>query len=420
MINSRPLQLFKEFAGGQLVKPRYEDYSFANLVPTIYYLLTGKKIGPLLPKDCFGKTYPHPQKLVLFFIDAFGFYSWQRYAKKFRALDRITSQGVVTPISALFPSTTASAVSTINLGVLPSRHALYEWNLYIEDYGEVIQTLPFCQLGKHPADQCLELGYDPKKLLDYQETFYQKLKVENIKSQQHVRKGIAESANNKLTSKEAGLAPFKTLAEGLTNLRNQLERVEVPTYFYFYWADIDSVLHRYGPETPQTEAEIANFWLTFEYVFGSFIKQDDTLFLFTADHGQVAADPTKTYYLNQKIPKIGKLLKKDKNGQTYPSGSARDVFLRVAEGRVEQAYRLLTRELNGTAEVMLIKDALQAGFFGPPPYGKEFLGRLGEILILPYGGKYVWWYEKDKMESKHLASHGGLTREEVTSVLGAF
>ena len=147
----------------------------ANIPDTIEYLLTGARRGPLLPPDCFGGTYPRPDKVVLIFVDSFGWQFWQDYHARFRATSRVVQQGTLTPVSALFPTTTAASVSTMNLGVLPSQHALYEWNIYIPAYGEVIQSLAFSPLGRHPNDACLRKGYDPGKLLEVHETVHQRL-----------------------------------------------------------------------------------------------------------------------------------------------------------------------------------------------------------------------------------------------------
>src|SRR5262249_29208410 len=130
MLNEAPLARFPELVPG-LVKPLYADYSFGNIPNTVEYLLTGNRHGPLLPADCFGGTYPRPQKVVLFFVDSFGWQFWQQYHRRFRTMQRVVDAGVLTPISALFPCTTAASVSTMNLGVLPAEHALYEWNIYI-------------------------------------------------------------------------------------------------------------------------------------------------------------------------------------------------------------------------------------------------------------------------------------------------
>ena len=115
MINDHTLARFDPL-GPRLLKPVYDGYTFANLPATLHYLLTGEVMGQLLPADCFGGNYPRPQKIVLFFIDSFGWQFWQRYADRSRIMRRVVKHGVLTPISALFPSTTAASVTTLNFG----------------------------------------------------------------------------------------------------------------------------------------------------------------------------------------------------------------------------------------------------------------------------------------------------------------
>jgi hypothetical protein len=73
MINTRSLARFQPL-GDRLLRPIYDDYSFANIPNTVEFLLTGTSRGRLLPPDCFGGTYPRADKVVLIFIDSFG---WQ-------------------------------------------------------------------------------------------------------------------------------------------------------------------------------------------------------------------------------------------------------------------------------------------------------------------------------------------------------
>jgi len=422
MINTHFLSKLTFLRQKKFVKPQYENYSFANIPPTIFYLLTREKSKGVLSKDCFGGRYPKPKKIVLFLIDAFGWYSWQRFKQKFKAIREITQKGVVTPISALFPSTTAASISTINLGVLPSKHALYEWNIYFDEYSTVIQSLLFSPLGQKKRDKCLDLGYDPRFLLNYRETFYQKLKRKGVKSYQIVSKDYAHSAYNKLISRGGEIVSFSTLAEALTNLQLKIKEEKNKAYFYFYWGKIDSIGHEYGPFSLQFQNEAANFWLLFEQIFiSNYKKTKDALFLFTADHGQVWADPQKTFYLNKMAPKIKKYLKRNKKGEIiYPTGSPRDVFLHIKKEFIGEALEYLADKLKNIALVLTIDKAKELGLFGPLSYSKKFLKRLGQILVLPDEGKYVWWYEKNKLESKYFGHHGGLTKKEMITFLAVY
>src|SRR6516225_1329041 len=202
MINATPLARFQSLAEGRLVRPLYEDYAFGNIPNTVEYLLTGAQRGPL----------PPPDKVVLVFIDSFGWQFWLDYHARFRATRLVVDKGTLTPVSALFPTTTAASVSTMNLGVLPSRHALYEWNIYIPAYGEVIQSLAFTPLGRHSNDACLRKGYDPAALIAVHETLHQRLARQGVRSLTFAHRSYAGSAYNRMVSAGAEVIAHHSLA----------------------------------------------------------------------------------------------------------------------------------------------------------------------------------------------------------------
>jgi len=418
MINDHTLSRFEALGGG-LVKPIYADYSFGNIPNTIEYLLTGNRHGPLLPPDCFGGAYPRPKKVVTFFVDSFGWQFWQQYHDRFAATSRVVKDGTLTPISTLFPSTTAASVSTMNLGVLPARHALYEWNIYIPAYGEVIQSLAFTPLGRHPHDACVAKGYDPRHLLEVHETVHQRLARAGAQSIQFAHRNYAGSAYNTVASVGAKLVRHGTMAEALVQLKEALAATDGKAWLGFYWAALDTMGHIHGPGTTYHAAEIASFWTTFDAVFRD-VGSPDTLYLFTADHGQVFTDARETFYLNQRIPALADCLPVSPTGNPiYPNGSPRDVFLHVRPERRAEVRQLLRQHLDGIALVMDVDEALSQGLFGPTEVVPELRRRLGDILILPYLGHFVWWREKGRMENTFHGHHGGLTPEEATTVLGA-
>jgi len=63
--------------------------------------------------------------------------------------------------------------------------------------------------------------------------------------------------------------------------------------------------------------------------------------------------------------------------------------------------------------------ALRLGLFGPRPVSDELRRRLGDILILPYLGQFIWWRQPGRLENTFHGHHGGLTAEEITTVIGA-
>jgi len=417
MINERSLAQFEPL-GDKLLKPIYETYSFGNISPTIHFLLTGEKIGPLLPPDCFGGAYPSPEKIVLIFIDAFGWQSWQRYRESIAPMRRIAESGVVTPISALFPSTTAASVTTLNLGVLPAQHAIYEWNIYVPAFGEVVYPLLFSPLGVHARNRCAEKGYDPADMFAVRETMHERLARHGVRSLQFTHQQHLDSVYNRIASKGAELTPHTTLAQGMLQLRQAVEATRGKACFSLYWPSIDSIAHQYGPGSAFHEAESRAFWAAFEAILGG-MNSPDTLYLFTADHDQVAARADETIYINERWPELADIPPASPTGQTiWPNGSPRDLFLHVKPDRVGEVLALLKRELDGAATVLTIDDAIAEGLFGAV-VGDELRRRLGDILVLAHDGYFVGWREPGLMENHFNGHHGGLAANELISVFAA-
>ena len=79
----------------------------------------------------------------------------------------------------------------------------------------------------------------------------------------------------------------------------------------------------------------------------------------------------------------------------------------------------MRKRLGDIALVMSMDEALEQGLFGPQPVNAELRRRLGDILILPRIGHFVWWHERGVMGNKFHGHHGGLTPEEAITVVGA-
>jgi predicted AlkP superfamily pyrophosphatase or phosphodiesterase len=422
MINDAVLSRFAPFSPDRpdngLLTPIYADYSFGNIPNTVHYLLTRERLGSILPEDCFGGSYPAPQKTVLFFIDAFGWKFWQEHHERLAPMRRVAEGGVLTPISALFPSTTAASVSTMNTGVLPAVHAVFEWNAYIPAYGETIQTLPFRPLGTDKRDGGLDRGFDPGAMLMVRETAHQRLAARGVRSIQLANFSYADGAFNRFTFAGAEVIKHFTLAESFVQLKEVLENVKGKAAIGHYWASIDAMAHLYGPGSPHHIAEISAYWQTFEAVLGG-LSQPDTLFLFTADHGQIRGVAEDTLYINERWPDLADCLAVSPTGKTIlPNGSPRDAFLHVRPERREEVLGALKERLADIADVLSVDEAIARQLFGPQGVCAELRARLGDVLILPYDGQFVWWRVPGVMEHRFNGNHGGLVAAELISAFG--
>lgn len=401
--------------------PRYDGYGFAQIPQTIRAcLVEGQPRGvDFGPRD---DLYERYDAVILLFVDAFGWRFFESYRERSPFLRRIVDEGLACKLTSQFPSTTAAHVTTIHTGLPVGRSGVYEWFYYEPLLDALIAPLLYSFAGDARRNTLARTDIGPAALYPTR-TLYQDLRRHGVESVVVQHQGYALSPFSNVVTDGARVAPYRTLPEALVNLADMIGRQRGPTYYFMYFDSIDAIGHHYGPESPQFAAEIEAFLATMEGIFHPALARANrrTLFLMTADHGQVAIDPATTIYLNRDVPELQAYLRANRSGQLLvPAGSCRDMFLYVKEQYQDEARDLLSRKLDGRAEVHRVRDLIARDFFGPEPPAPEFMGRVGDLAILPYAGESVWWYEKDVFEQRFYGMHGGLTPEEMETILLAY
>src|SRR6266851_9614667 len=143
MLNTPSLNVVNssKFSQG-FVKPLYDSYCFSNIPRTVEFLLTGKGQSAL-PLDVFGNLPTKYDKVILFFVDAFGWRFFERYAEKYEFLKTMLNAGVVSKMTSQFPSTTAAHTTCIHTGLNVGQSGVYEWYYYEPLVDDIITPLLF-------------------------------------------------------------------------------------------------------------------------------------------------------------------------------------------------------------------------------------------------------------------------------------
>ncbi|HNA90393.1 MAG TPA: alkaline phosphatase family protein [Anaerolineales bacterium] len=384
------------------VKPRYDSGGFAGT--------------PTRIKEAFASN--QYDAVVLFFVDAFGWRFFERFQDS-PFLKRFAKQGKIEKLTSQFPSTTAAHVTTMHTGLPVGVSGVHEWIYYEPHADRVIAPLLFSFSGTKERDTLDAKRVKPERIYPVG-TFYPALKAMGVESFNFGLRDYSPSTYSKVVMNGSEIRSYKTLSEAFINLSLLLEKQTKPTFIHLYFDKIDSVAHEYGPNSPQVEAEIETFLLMMEHYFDRiFAGNKRILFLMTADHGMCEVDPQTTIYLNTDASFSGfdKFIRTNRRGfPIVPAGSARDMFLYIKHERVDEAHTFLEKRLTGKADVVKTETLIQEGYFGPS-VSERFLERVGNLIILPYRYQSVWWYEKEKFEMKFLGHHGGLTPQEMETVL---
>lgn len=416
MLNQRSFQAVQQATFDSIFcRPLYENYCFAHLPQTFKRLLTGEKQGGL-PDDVLVNPDAQYECLIVILVDGFGWRFLKNHLEEFPFLRRFLTQGVVSQITSQFPSTTVSHLTCLNTGLSVGQSGLYEWFYYEPLVDAVIAPFRYALAGE--TNNSLEqTNIKPEMLFPFK-TFYQDLKQIGIPSTLFYHRSYALSPFSQITGKGATIIPYASYAEAIFKLSDLLSR-QSKGYFYLYLGDIDSASHQYGPDAPEVSVLIKETFQLLEKRLGNHpvLTNSKTALVMTADHGQMTTFPEKTLYLNQLFPEMINWMEKDFRGHPIaPAGSPRNYFLYIKQSFLEQAYDFLTSHLNGKARVYKTHMLIEQGIFGPLPLSSRFLERVGNLVILPYIGESVFWYEQDRFENRFYGNHGGLSREEMETI----
>lgn len=380
------------------IRPRYDAGGFASLPDVI--------------REAFERRAY--DAVILFLVDGFG---W-RFVERFQGapfLQRLTRQGRLEKLTSQFPSTTSAHLTTIHTGLPVGQSGVFEWFYYEPQLDRLIAPLLYSYAGDRERDTLRGSGVSASSLYPGS-GLYPSLAEAGVRSHVFGGRDYTPSTYSRAVMQGAKLHGYKTLPEALVNLRELLEAEHARLYIHFYFERIDSLSHAYGPGSPQVEAEIETFLMMMEHFFARApFGKKKVLFLMTADHGAMEVDPQTTVFLNldPRFAGVERFLRVNRAGEPLvPAGSARDMFLYIREGLVEEARAFFASRLEGQAEVVRVEDLIDAGYFGPE-VSPLFRPRAGDLVILPHREQTVWWYVRDKFEQRFYGHHGGLSPEEM-------
>lgn len=396
-------------------RPLYDSYCFSNIPGTIEKLLTGNSNLRQLPDDVTPKeTY---DKVLLFFIDAFGWRFFEQYKDRYPLLKKFLTDGVVSKITSQFPSTTAAHVTTIHTAEPVDSSGVFEWFYYEPKIDAMIAPLLFSYAGDSSPDT-LKGIIEPSELYP-NDSFYQKLKERGVNTYLFQSRDYTPSTYGNVTTQGVeNVFAFDSLETALGDLTTVLLNETEKAYLCFYYGVIDTIGHKFGPESVEFEAEVDKLFTNIEELFVNIVngKCGKTLMLITADHGQTYTNPEETIYLNKVMPEIVEWTRKNRAGELLVvGGSCRDMFLYINDEHIQIAFDRLTNLLTGKAEVYFTSELIKRGLFGERP-SQTLIDRVGNICILPYKDYSIFWWEEGRFEQNFYGNHGGLTPNEMDSL----
>ncbi len=396
------------------IAPNYAGRSIANLTASIIQLFGGDISTPPLDPAIARKLFEGVERVVLVVVDALGYRGLldalqDNPRNGFAPLAR--AGGRLVPLTSVFPSTTTAALTSLWTGYTPVEHGFLGYQLFLRDFGvraDMILFSPVATRGRG-RDQLIEAGLKPEEFLATP-SLPQTLAPAGVPVYHLLEYPFLRSGLSRVQIRGAKeLRGFITTSDLWVVLREWMEEHSPERAVYaVYWSAIDAIAHHYGPSFPGIPAEINNFAYSFEREFLRELSAEArarTLFLLTADHGQVDTPPRDIIYLRDH-PGLREHLVMDF------AGEPRAAYLYCRNGQVEAARAYLETRLAAQFFVLDSQLALDAGLFGSGTRAPQARDRIGDLILLPRADHSLMEQPLPDVPPM-LGRHGGLSAEEM-------
>lgn len=388
-------RLRTEYGRDGAIWPAYGGYCFAGVPHTVADLL-GADTGRGLPADVLPPRFRDPGIVLVVVLDGFGLTHWKRDLENQPLLRRLTERGRVTPLTSVYPSETAAALTTFHTGVLPASHGVIGWNVYEPTVDEAFEALPFrTKDGDPPAG--LSRGD-----VAAAGPIYPTLRAAGVEDRHVVPADLTPASET--------VHPYPDLAAFPDRLVSALHQAVPPAYVYAYLPQIDTVAHASGTTSEAYRTTLTDVLARLDAAFAAVDRETaaETLLLVTADHGHLDTDPDRNIDLSRFAVVTDNLRTHGDGTPIRFAGSARNVHLHLEPGSVETVRAELVEALD--AHVFTNADVRSNGLFGDRP--SETFRRLGD-LVVTHRNRGVWWGDAEPDTLAHVGMHGGLHPDEM-------
>lgn len=247
----------------RFIKPDFNN-NIINISATIAQFLGCPNDKPVLPNlaNELKKGY---KNVVFLILDGMGI----NPINKNLADDTFLKRNIKQVLTSVFPSTTTNATTTFLTNKYPMEHGWFGWSLYFEELNRAVDI--FLDTDSFTRES-IEKGYTKKALPI--EPYYFKSKTDYA-----ITVVAPEYCDNYGDNRYV----WKTLDEMLGHIEKICKRGG-KQFIYAYCSEPDHIMHEYGVTSEEAHKVINDLNDGIEELYA---KLTDTLFIITADHGQI-------------------------------------------------------------------------------------------------------------------------------------
>ncbi len=378
------------------VAPRYDGASLLNLSVSLAVQAGRARPTAFAAPACAELPSLADAKVVVFLlIDGLGANDIDRRgAGAFMADHRIAT------LTSVFPSTTASAVTSSLTGLAPAAHGLTGWYIRDDRFGGILAPLPMQRRDRAP----LTGWWKMPRLFPYP-CLFQHMKCRSaMVSHEHILGSPFNMRHSRGVARRYGYRTVDEMATSIVSAARDLGGNG--GFVYAYHADYDAAAHGSGVASAACSEHYERLDVALKR-----IKRDlaglDAALIVTADHGFIDS-PVERQIRIETMPEVFDCLA----GPLW--GERRVAYCRVKQGQHERFEQAVATHLGERVDVIPGRRLLDEHVFGPAakPHPK-LAERVGDYALIARDNWTI--YDRLENERDHLmiGVHAGISADEM-------
>jgi hypothetical protein len=368
--------------------PDYHDGSIVNLTSSLRgaFGLAAGEYAPLrlLPPDEMAGRH-----VVLIVADGLG------YDRCRQLTGSILARHLRGTIDSVFPTTTATAITSFYTGVGPRQHGMTGWFTWFRELGSVAMVLPF--MPRRGGTSYAALGVDPAQIFASRSLF------EELPGRVINPAHIADSPYSRACGGPAERRSYQGTEEMFEIMERDLDGP--PRLTLAYWPDYDALCHHHGVGSPQAEALLREFDLRFARFLDRIAGRRVTVVV-TADHGIVDTQPDRIIHL-EAHPELRADL-------ALPlCGEPRAAFCYVHAERRDHFLAYVQQQWGDCCVLMPSRQLVADGWFGLGRDHPELVHRVGDYTLLMKENYVITERLPGERPFSQVGVHGGASTMEI-------
>ncbi len=387
-------KLVRAFASGSLLHPTSSVPSFLDFTHTLAAKLGVSLPGPSEKQTSIAKFMGDAEHWVFVLVDGMG---WE-LLNLLAPTTFLRSQKAM-ELRAIFPSTTACAMTTLATGLWPGQHGVPGWWAYLAERGLSVTTLPFEERHTHaPLDT---LGVAAEALWPFA-SWRERVQRDSLTIQP--REIIHSTFSNYLSGGSPGCG-YQSICDAVDIVAARLDKVTTPSFTYLYLPEFDTVCHRQGVDHPQTAQTLATIDAELKRLVDRLNGR--ARLVISADHGHTNIPEANRISLQDGDSLLELLL-------APPTGEPRVPVFHVRK-ECESAFVKLFGARFPTDWVLLpTAQAAEMKLLGPEPLSPLATSRFGIFMGIATELATIQYQSPlDRLKPAHIGFHAGLSPAEM-------